>query len=128
MSSFNFKGSFTIKINRYEAFGSITIQNIPAKRNYYFQKISSDMNPRDLWKTLKAVLPNKNNSHNVPSEMNANSFNEFFTTIGENVTKSIPSVMPVNQSNPDQQGFKTPLKNVNFLQISTRRAQCTRKS
>ena len=28
-----------------------------AKRKYYFQKISSDMNPRDLW---------KNNSHNVP--------------------------------------------------------------
>ena len=77
------------------------------------------MNPRDLWKTLKTVLPNKNNSYNVPSEMNANSFNEFFTTIGENVTKSIPSVMPVNQSNPEQQGFKAPSKNFNFLQIST---------
>ena len=87
-----------------------------AKRNYYFQKISSDMNPRDLWKTLKTVLPNKNNSYNVPSEMNANSFNEFFTTIGENVTKSIPSVMPVNHSNPEQQGFKTPLL-LQFLKI-----------
>ena len=64
------------------------------------------MNPRDLWKTMKTVLPNKNNSRNVPSEMNANSFNEFFTTVGENVTKNIPSLMPVNQSNPDQQGLK----------------------
>ena len=84
------------------------------------------MNPRDLWKTLKTVLPNKNNSHDVPSEMKANSFNEFFTTIGENVTKSIPSLMPVNQSNPDQQGFKTPLKFFIFYKYLP--AQCTRKS
>ena len=72
------RSAYTLIIKMYrKARNKVSYAINKAKRNYYFQKISSDMNPRDLRKTLKTVLPNKNNSHNVTSEMNGNSFNKF---------------------------------------------------
>jgi hypothetical protein len=55
-----------------------------AKRNYY-QNVSQEYtnNPKKLWKSIRELMPKKDNT--VISDISADSFNDFFSTIGEKV-------------------------------------------
>ena len=64
---------------------SLTIRNV--KKSYYFNQINtSSDNSSAMWKTLKNILPSKK-SHADISNLNPDKLNEFFNTIGEQLTK-----------------------------------------
>ena len=69
---------------------SLTIRNV--KKSYYFNQINtSSDNSSTMWKTLKNILPSKK-SHADISNLNPDKFNEFFNTIGEQLTKCFDPV------------------------------------
>jgi len=46
-------------------------------------------NPKKLWAELSRATGNKKLDNAIPSAIDANSFNECFSTIGQNVAKNI---------------------------------------
>ena len=64
-----------------------------AKRKYYTDKLTTEKNNTQVWKTLKSLLPNKKPSNSVFQQENeqlANNFNSFFSKVGKNLSESIP--------------------------------------
>ena len=52
------------------------------KRNYYDEKINeSQSNPKQLWKVLNQ-LTGKQHRDEIPGDLNANEFNDYFTSVG----------------------------------------------
>ena len=52
------------------------------KRNYYDEKINeSQSNPKKLWKVLNQ-LTGKQHRDEIPGDLNANEFNDYFTSVG----------------------------------------------
>ena len=59
-----------------------------AKCDFYSTKLSHDLNPKEMWKTLNEVLPKNNNTAlGASTELSATKFNKFFTTIAENLCR-----------------------------------------
>ena len=59
-----------------------------AKRSYYTNQIEQACNnPKRIWDTLKQFLPSKRNYIN-DTEISSDCFNNYFSTIGETLTKS----------------------------------------
>ena len=90
-----------------------------AKREYYYKRIASNPNPSDLWATLKTVLPSKQCRSKVPSDLNAEHFNQYFSSIGEKVTSTLSHHNSSNyivSNQPDNTINTEPIK-FKFLQI-----------
>ena len=52
------------------------------KRNYYDEKINeTQSNPKKLWKVLNQ-LTGQQQRDEIPGDLNANEFNEYFTSVG----------------------------------------------
>lgn len=88
------------------------------KKNY-FKKLFEDTSSAKIWKNLNIVLGKKNQDRNIELENNGNKtcnnlevceiFNEYFSSIGENLAKSIPK----NNLNP--LSTVTPVQRTIFL-------------
>ena len=59
-----------------------------AKKSFYTKAIKTSKSSHDIWKALKTVLPNKI-PDNIDPNLNANKFNEYFGSIGSNLTKDL---------------------------------------
>ena len=68
----------------------VTLTIKKAKQNFYYNHINSSSHPRHLWATLKTILPSKHNGNKIPFDLSPDSFNNYFSTIGQSVTKSLP--------------------------------------
>ena len=56
------------------------------KQYFHDENLRCSNNPKEVWKLLNKVLNNKG-TETPPSELTANEFNEYFSTIGENTAK-----------------------------------------
>ena len=56
-----------------------------AKKDYYHNIITT--NTRHMWSLLKTILPSKINTSRIPTNLTANMFNNYFSTIGQELTK-----------------------------------------
>ena len=69
-----------------------------AKKTYYSNKIkNSSTKPTAMWKILRHLLPSKTSSY--LSDLDPDTFNDFFCGIGENLTKhydDLPSLFSTN--------------------------------
>ena len=65
-----------------------------SKQEYYTTRINETTNsPRLMWKVLNHLLPNKScSSYSKISTLNSDSFNDYFTSIGSNLTKDFGDV------------------------------------
>ena len=62
------------------------------KKEYYNRNISENKsNSSKLWGTLKHLLNSKKDSSPIPQDLSAENFNNFFTTIGKNLSKTVKS-------------------------------------
>ena len=69
-----------------------------AKCDYYSTKLSNELNPKEMWKTLNEVLPKKNNTAlGASKELSATKFNKFFTTIAENLCRVYKKNSPLQK-------------------------------
>ena len=59
-----------------------------ANKSFYTKAIKTSKSSHDIWKALKTVLPNKI-PDNIDPNLNANKFNEYFGSIGSNLTKDL---------------------------------------
>ena len=82
-----------------------------AKASYYKEQINStDRNPKQMWKILRKALPsNKYSSQSC--NISAQAFNDFFSSVGENLTSSfgdfhLPDIM-----------IDTPTETFSFLTV-----------
>ena len=74
------KNDFTI----YKMLEIVLYQRL--KKSFYTKAIKTSKSSHDIWKALKTVLPNKIPDIIDPN-LNANKFNEYFGSIGSNLTK-----------------------------------------
>ena len=58
------------------------------KKSFYSEKIIAASSQNELWKTLRNVLPSKQNQSCNPN-LSVEVFNSYFSSIGKNVTKDI---------------------------------------
>ena len=56
-----------------------------AKKEYYHNIITT--NTRHMWSLLKTILPSKINTSRIPTNLTADMFNKYFSTIGQELTK-----------------------------------------
>ena len=63
-----------------------------AKREYYTQTINASSRPRHLWNILRTILPSKSNNQVSPSVLSANTFNNYFSSIGQKLTAKLPTI------------------------------------
>ena len=70
------------------------------KKEYFMSKLTSAKNSKEMWNTMKEIIPNKRNNNSIPPEMNADSFNEYFSTIGLSLAKQHAD-MGIQWKNPD---------------------------
>ena len=73
-----------------------------AKQNFYYNHINSSSHPRHLWATLKTILPSKQNGNKIPFDLSPDCFNNYFSTIGQSVTKSLPKSNGIPWEAPSQ--------------------------
>ena len=59
-----------------------------AKKSFYTKAIKTSKSSYDIWKALKTVLPNKIPDIIDPN-LNTNKFNEYYGSIGSNLTKDL---------------------------------------
>ena len=86
-----------------------------AKYEYYKHKIDSSVrNPKEMWNTLKQVLPSKSIPNST--EITADAFNDFFSSVGERLTSNFGDLIPpsVTFSSPLNM-FDLSVINVNFV-------------
>ena len=55
-----------------------------AKKDYYHNITT---NTRHMWSLLKTILPSKINTSTIPTNLTADMFNKYFSTIGQELTK-----------------------------------------
>ena len=58
-----------------------------------------------MWKAIKNILPSKPLSEKIPDDLNAESFNQYFSTIGTKFTNndtSVPSLPVINTDAPNE--------------------------
>jgi hypothetical protein len=74
--------------NEYRKLRNEITHKIRKSKQEYFHSESQQCknNPKSIWKLLNKVLNNKNKV-SPPSELTANDFNEYFSTIGENTAR-----------------------------------------
>jgi hypothetical protein len=75
-----------------------------AKKEYYTNQISQSKGSRQTWKTLRGLLKSKKGrSHAGPGSLPdaANVFNDFFATVGPNLSKKIPEKLDYHWTQPD---------------------------
>ena len=56
-----------------------------AKKDYYHNIITT--NTGHMWSLLKTILPSKINTSRIPTNLTADMFNKYFSTIGQELTK-----------------------------------------
>ena len=59
-----------------------------AKRDYYYQQITTINKSGKLWEKLRTLLPSKKDVSKIPAKLSANDFNTYFCTIGSNITET----------------------------------------
>ena len=52
------------------------------KKDYFVNKLKSSKNSKEIWNTISNIVPGKKSNHCIPPEMNADSFNDYFSKIG----------------------------------------------
>ena len=62
------------------------------KREFYHNKILGSKNSKELWTTLRHILPSWNATNSIPSDLSASDFNNHFTIIGETLSNSVESL------------------------------------
>ena len=75
------------------------------KKSFYSNKLFSS-SPKDIWKIMKTVLPPKRDDFFDPN-LNASTFNSFFSTIGNNLTNDLSddNVIPLDNKSVKQFKF-----------------------
>jgi hypothetical protein len=77
------------------------------KKNYYKEKLDEcGRNPKKVWKLINKIT-NRNNHVSPPSELNADVFNDYFSTIGEKIIEK-------NCREPNDLPWKQPPCSFNF--------------
>ena len=56
-----------------------------AMKDYYHNIITT--NTRHMWSLLKTILPSKINTSRIPTNLTADMFNKYFSTIGQELNK-----------------------------------------
>ncbi len=99
-----------------------------AKRDYYIGMIlENKYKPRLMWKCLKEQLPGKSKTSPkgllidgqiITDELQlANIFNKYFTSIGQDLARQLPSTTPFIPPNPsDIPAFKFPVVTAQFVE------------
>ena len=70
------------------------------KKEYFTSKLKSAKNSKEMWNTIKEIIPDKKNNNSIPPEMNADSFNEYFSQIGLSLAKQHANI-DIKWKNPD---------------------------
>ena len=72
------------------------------KRNYY-TKLATDksIDSKFLFKELGRITGNRKEDNSMPSDMDCNEFNDFFTGIGPSLQKTLPDPGPLIWKNPE---------------------------
>ena len=63
-------------------------QIIISKQKYYKQDLQQNKSRKSMWKTLKSLLPTKKSSNDIPTELSPDGFNEYFSTVGDNLAQN----------------------------------------
>jgi hypothetical protein len=62
------------------------------KKSYFSNEFSKNTgNRKNIWKSLKLVLPSKKNDSPCPDDISPDDFNHYFTSVGMNLTKNFNS-------------------------------------
>ena len=95
----------------------ITTEIRKAKKKYYSEKFANlKANPKQTWKTLKSIIPNKksvestislNRGNDGETSLDiSNAFNTFFAEVGSNLAKEIPNIdSPIENIHPGKKSF-----------------------
>jgi hypothetical protein len=70
------------------------------KREHFTSKLKSAKNSKEMWNTIKEIVPDKKSNNGVPQEMNADSFNEYFSNIGLSLAKQHANI-DIKWKNPE---------------------------
>ena len=91
-------------------------ESICNSKKQYFDKIvdKHKNDTRKLWKELSKVTGNKRADSQVPTSITSNMFNDYFSTIGSNVAKSISTNKKWKWKNPK------PLYKFNFKHVENK--------
>ena len=87
------------------------------KKEYYENEINaSRTNAKHMWQTLKQIIPSKSKSNAVPSELEAKQFNEYFSTIGNDINAHFGSDITLpSLNNFTESSFEFITSNVDFV-------------
>ena len=73
-----------------------------AKKEYYSSiNVQYNNNPKKLWRELRRVTGDKKNENPIPSSLDCNELNEYFSNIGKNVADTIPNSFTWKWKNPE---------------------------
>ena len=94
--------------DRYKCYRNLVTAKIrSSKKSLYVDSVVNNSNnsPKDMWKAIKNILPSKPLSEKIPDDLNAESFNLYFSTIGTKLTNndtSVPSLPVINTDAPNE--------------------------
>ena len=58
-----------------------------AKKKYYDDSITKAKSQRQMWASLKHLLPSRKNNHYIPHNLSADKFNEYFVKVGQSLAE-----------------------------------------
>ena len=95
-----------------------------AKKKYYSDKLAECNNSKNTWKTLKSIIPDKKGDSSIAVNSDntlktADSFNNFFASVGSDLAKNIPNVPSAHENlNRIDDSFEfTPVNESDVLDI-----------
>jgi hypothetical protein len=75
-------------------------QIIISKQKYYKHDLQQNKSQKSMWKTLQSLLPTKKSSNDIPTELSPDDFNEYFSTVGDNLAQNFDSTVKTPWRNP----------------------------
>ena len=92
-----------ILFDEYRRLRNLVTYSIDLNKRNYYTKLASDksIDSKTLWKELGRITGNSKQDNSMPSDMDCNEFNDFFTGIGPSLQKTLPDPGPLIWKNPE---------------------------
>ena len=97
-------------------------ETIKYSKKHYFRTFISlnNNNISGMWRALRHVLPAKKEQDSIPNELDCNKFNDYFATIGNNLTCNLDTNKPLPSINVPKPTHPFIFKDIDFHYIRSK--------